>query len=94
MDGPISLEAWVHNFKYDGGAFECKKMIKSVQKTIVLADASKFGKKGFGRNLGRGGVPPSKLRRCDQINHEIKRWLPSSIITTLEGKKGELKVGY
>ena len=29
-----------------------QKMIATVQKTIVLADSSKFGKRGFGRICG------------------------------------------
>jgi DeoR family transcriptional regulator of aga operon len=36
-----------------------KAMIKSAQKTIVLADSSKFGRKGFGRICG--------LEEIDQI---------------------------
>lgn len=37
-----------------------KKMIKTVQKTIVLADSSKFGRKGFGKICG-----------LDQVNEII-----------------------
>jgi DeoR family transcriptional regulator of aga operon len=29
-----------------------RKMIKAAQKTIVLADSTKFGKRGFGRICG------------------------------------------
>ncbi len=56
------------------------KMIKSVQKTIVLADSSKFGKKGFGKICD--------LEDVDQII--TNKNLPIKFINALEEKGIEI----
>jgi DeoR family transcriptional regulator of aga operon len=56
------------------------KMIKSVQKTIVLADSSKFGKKGFGKICN--------LEDVDQII--TNKNLPEKFLRALEEKGLEI----
>lgn len=56
------------------------KMIKSVQKTIVLADSSKFGKKGFGKICD--------LEDVDQII--TNKNLPEKFLKALEEKGLEI----
>jgi DeoR family transcriptional regulator of aga operon len=51
-----------------------QKMIKTVQKTIVLADSSKFGKRGFGRICG--------LEEIDEIITDSG--VPQHIVKQLE----------
>lgn len=51
-----------------------RKMLSSAQKTIVLADSSKFGKKGFARICG--------LDQIDQIITD--NGIPTAVLTKLE----------